>query len=122
MPEYTSHIFICGNHRKGGHKRGSCDPDGDDALRDCFQDELKRAKVGPLVRANRAGCLDQCEYGPVIVIYPQQIWYGRVRCKDVRRIVEETIVGGRILEDLLIPAQCLNTKGKVCWEEAPKKK
>ena len=79
MPAYTSHIFICGNQRKSGHKRGSCDPDGKEELRDRFKDELKRANVGPLVRANSAGCLDQCEYGPVMVIYPQQIWYGRVR-------------------------------------------
>lgn len=122
MPAYTTHIFICGNQRKSGHKRGSCDPDGKEELRDRFKDELKRANAGPLVRANGAGCLDQCEYGPVVVIYPQQIWYGRVRLKDVRRIVEETIIGRRILEDLLIPNQCLNTKGAVCWPEPVKSK
>jgi len=63
-----------------------------------------------LVRANQAGCLDQCELGPTVVIYPQQIWYGGVRPEDVPRIVEETIVHGRVLEDLLIPTEQLNVK------------
>lgn len=64
-----------------------------------------------MVRANKAGCLDQCELGPTVVIYPQEIWYGGVRPEDVPRIVEETVVGGKILDDLRIPEQQLNTKG-----------
>jgi (2Fe-2S) ferredoxin len=55
-----------------------------------------------------SGCLDQCEHGPNLVIYPQGIWYGGVRLEDVPRIVEETIIKGKILEDLLIPDECLN--------------
>ncbi len=51
------------------------------------------------------------------MIYPQGIWYGRVRPEDVPRIVSETIVAGRILPDLLIPDACLNTKGKVSWPQ-----
>jgi len=43
------------------------------------------------VRANRAGCLDQCELGPTVVIYPQQIWYGKVTLDDVERIIDETV-------------------------------
>ena len=45
-----------------------------------------------------------------MVIYPQQIWYGGVRIEDVSRIIEETIVGGRVLEDLLIAEDRLNVK------------
>ena len=70
------------------------------------------------VRANRAGCLDQCEYGPTVVIYPQQIWYGRVSPQDVPRIIDETVVGGRVIPELQIPDECLNTKGKVPWPGA----
>jgi (2Fe-2S) ferredoxin len=66
--------------------------------------------LNTLVRANYAGCLDQCECGPTVVIYPQAIWYGGVRPEDVPRIIEETILGGRILEDLLIPDEKLNAK------------
>ena len=62
------------------------------------------------VRANKAGCLDQCELGPTVVIYPQAIWYGGVQLGDVSRIIDETIIGGRILEDLLIPPEKLNCR------------
>jgi (2Fe-2S) ferredoxin len=61
-----------------------------------------------LVRANRSGCLDQCERGPTVVIYPQAIWYGRVTPEDVPRIIEDTILGGRVLEDLRIADEQLN--------------
>src|SRR5262245_21756039 len=78
MPSFDHHIFVCGNVREAGHKRGCCDPDGKEALRGAFKKELKAAGCGTLVRANHAGCLDQCEHGPTVVIYPKGIWYGRV--------------------------------------------
>jgi (2Fe-2S) ferredoxin len=108
MPAFTHHIFVCGNARAPGHPRGCCDPDGKGSLKDAFKVALKRAGVGGNVRANGAGCLDQCELGPAVVIYPQGIWYGRVTLEDVPRIVERTIVGGEILEDLLISDEQLN--------------
>jgi (2Fe-2S) ferredoxin len=110
MPKFTSHIFVCCNRREPGHKRGCCDPDGSESLRSAFKAELKRRGLGPLVRANEAGCLDQCELGPTVVVYPQAIWYGHVTPADVPRIIEETVVGGRVCEDLLIPDGELNAK------------
>lgn len=71
--------------------------------------EMKRRGLSPLIRANKAGCLEQCEHGPTLVIYPQGIFYGGVTVDDVPRIVEETILGGRVLEDLLISDACLNS-------------
>jgi (2Fe-2S) ferredoxin len=112
MPKFTSHIFVCCNTRKPGHARGCCDPDGKQELRDAFKKELKKRKLGPLVRANQSGCLDQCELGPTVVIYPQGIWYGGVTVDDVPRIIEETILGGRVLEDLLIADEDLNSREK----------
>jgi (2Fe-2S) ferredoxin len=111
MTKFTHHIFVCCNRRDRGHRRGCCDPDGSEALQSAFKAELKRRDLGPLVRANKSACLDQCELGPTVVIYPQAIWYGGVKLSDVARIVEETIVQGRVLDDLLIPDQQLNTKG-----------
>ncbi len=70
--------------------------------------EVKRWNLNPLVRANKAGCLEQCEHGPTVVIYPQGIFYGGVTLEDVPRIIEETIINGRILEDLRIADECLN--------------
>lgn len=111
MPAYTHHLFICGNVREPGHKRGCCDPGGHQQLRDAFRKALKQAGCGSLVRANHSGCLDQCEHGPIVVIYPQGVWYGPVQPADASRIVEQTIVKGEILHDLLIPDSCLNNPG-----------
>ena len=111
MSAFTHHIFICCNQRSPGHARGCCDPSGSERLRNAFKAEVERRGLTPLVRANKAGCLDQCELGPTVVIYPQGIWYGHVQLEDVPRIIDETIVGGKILDDLLIADELLNTKG-----------
>jgi (2Fe-2S) ferredoxin len=108
MPAFTHHIFVCCNTRDPGHVRGCCDPAQREALRSQFKLELKRRGLSGKVRANQAGCLDQCEHGPNLVIYPQGIWYGGVRLEDVPRIIEQTILRGIVLEDLVIPSDCLN--------------
>lgn len=119
MSAFTHHIFICSNQRSPGHPRGCCDPSGSEQLRNAFKAEVKRRGLGPLVRANNAGCLDQCELGPTVVIYPQGIWYGKVQLSDVGRIIDETILGGRILDDLLIADELLNTKGGTIRPASP---
>lgn len=111
MPKFEKHIFVCCNQRSAGHSRGCCDIAGNEQLRNLFKAEVKKRGLGPLVRANKAGCLDQCEVGPTVVIYPQEIWYGGVTAEDVPRIVEKSIIGDEILEDLLISHELLNTKG-----------
>ncbi len=108
MPAFTHHIFICENVRVPGHARGCCDPNGEGALRSAFKAELKKAGLSLTTRANKSGCLDQCEHGPVVAIYPQGIWYGQVRPGDVSRIVQQTILHDRVLEDLVIADSCLN--------------
>ncbi len=75
---------------------------------EAFKKELKSAGLGAAVRANHAGCLEQCEHGPTVVIYPQGIWYGHVQIGDVPRIVARTVVAGEVLEDLVIAESCLN--------------
>jgi (2Fe-2S) ferredoxin len=108
MPQFTHHIFVCGNVREQGHKRGCCDPSGENRLREAFKNALRKTGSGLLVRVNHAGCLDQCEHGPTVVIYPQGVWYGRVGVEDAPRIVDRTVIAGEIIEDLLIPDTCLN--------------
>ena len=86
MAPFDKHLFICCNRREPGHPRGSCDPTGSES-----------------VRANKAGCLDQCEKGPSVVVYPENVWYGRVTEADVNEIVEEHIIGGTPVQRLLMP-------------------
>ena len=112
MPKFTHHIFICCNRRSPGHSRGCCDPGGSEALRTAFKAAIQHDGLAPLVRANKAGCLDQCELGPVVVIYPQAIWYGGVRPEDVPRIIERTLLQGEILDDLLIRDEQLNPQAR----------
>lgn len=111
MPGYSHHIFVCGNKREKGHPRGCCDKHGDGRIRDALKSAIKEHKSeihGP-VRVNQAGCLDQCEHGPVVVIYPQAIWYGHVKPSDAERIISQTVVKGELLQDLLIDENCLNS-------------
>lgn len=115
MAPFTHHLFVCCNQREPGHRRGCCDCDGHGRLRATFKAAIAERGLKGQVRANSAGCLDQCEMGPIVVIYPQGIWYGGVREQDVARIVERTIIGGELLEDLLIPDEALNTKGAHPW-------
>jgi (2Fe-2S) ferredoxin len=110
MSKFTSHIFICCNRRSSDHPRGSCDQAGYEKLRSAFKAEIAKRGLKPAVRANKAGCLDQCELGPIVVIYPQQIWYGGVTEKDVSRIIQKTVVEGNILDDLLIEDDQLNVR------------
>ena len=79
-------------------------------MRAAFKASLQRHAVEGVVRANAAGCLDQCELGPIVVIYPQAIWYGQVSLDDVDRIVQQTIIDGQIVDDLLIQDEQLNVR------------
>ena len=110
MAAFTHHIFVCCNQRSPDHSRGCCDPDGSAQLRSALKAAIASRGLKPAVRANSAGCLDQCEHGPVVAIYPQGTFYGGVTLEDVPRIVEETIVGGRVLEALVIADECLNNR------------
>ena len=112
MTAFKHHIFICGNQREPGHSRGCCNADGKDALREALKKELKKRGLKGEARANAAGCLDQCELGPCLVIYPAGIWYGGVTVEDVPRIVEETLVQGQVISELLIPDDQLNAHKK----------
>ena len=68
-----------------------------------FKRLLAIAGVKATVRANKAGCLDHCEYGPSIVVYPEGVWYWAGSETDVTEIMEKHIVGGHIVERLLMP-------------------
>ncbi len=108
MPKYEHHIFVCENARPEDHPRGSCDSGGRESLRDRFKQEVRARGLRSTVRANRAGCLDQCEHGPVVVVYPEAVWYGRVTLDDVAEILDKHIAASHPVERLLIADGCLN--------------
>jgi (2Fe-2S) ferredoxin len=109
MPVYERHIFVCTNQRPEGHPRGCCDPENNSALQGRFKKALADRGLKGSVRANRAGCLDQCEHGPTVVVYPDNVWYGFVTADDVAEIVDSHVVGGVPVERLRMPDGCVNT-------------
>jgi (2Fe-2S) ferredoxin len=111
VPKFDQHIFICMNQREAGHPRGCCDPTGQGELQRLFKTKLAQRGL-KMVRANKSGCLDQCELGPTVVVYPEAVWYGSVKPEDVDEIIESHIVGGRPVERLIIPDAILNTTHK----------
>ncbi|MDP1569752.1 MAG: (2Fe-2S) ferredoxin domain-containing protein [Vicinamibacterales bacterium] len=109
MAPFERHVFVCGNQREPGHPRGCCDPAAGDGLQKAFKKALAERGLQRRVRANRAGCLDQCEHGPTVVVYPEAVWYGGVTAADVAEIVDEHLVAGRPVARLRLAEGCVNT-------------
>lgn len=105
MPSFQRHIFVCVNERTPDNPRGCCLSRGALAVRARFKRELAEHGLRGEVRANAAGCLDQCEHGVTVVVYPEQVWYGRVTEDDVAEIVQKHIIKGEYLTRLMLPDQ-----------------
>ena len=110
LPAFEHHVFVCHNVRPEGAPRPSCTVDGKSELHAELQQLVKVAGLGAKVRINKSGCLDQCEHGPTVVVYPEAVWYGKVQPSDAAEIVQQHLIGGRPVERLRIADQCLNTK------------
>jgi len=93
-PHLERHVFICTNRREAGNPKGSCAEKGGEAIRDAFKQQLHERGLKGRIRANAAGCLDQCARGATVVVYPEQVWYGGVTPADVPEIIEQHLVGG----------------------------
>lgn len=102
MKRYEKHIFICENKRPEDDPRGCCFDKGGVELKALFKKRIKELGLKTEVRANTAGCLDACEFGASVVIYPEQIWYGGVKIEDVEEILQNHIIGGKPVERLFI--------------------
>ncbi len=109
MPKFEKHVFVCINERATSHPRGCCHRKDGQAVAEAFKAALLARGLTGRVRANKARCLDQCEHGPTVVVYPEQVWYGFVRPQDVEEIVEKHIVGDEPVRRLMLDDGCLNT-------------
>lgn len=99
-PHFDRHVFVCTNRRDPGNPKGSCAEKGSEAVRDEFKRQLHELGVKGKIRANAAGCLDQCPRGVAVVVYPEQVWYGGVTVGDVDEIVKSHLLGGVPVERL----------------------
>ena len=103
MSHYKYHVFFCCNQREPGetccNARGASDVQAD------AKDRIAELKLkGPgKVRINKAGCLDRCDEGPVMVGYPEAVWYSYVDQADIDEIVESHLRDGVVVERLVTP-------------------
>ena len=108
MKRFEKHIFVCENVKPEGHPRGCCSEKGSVEVRQKFKSRLRELGLNATVRANSAGCLDACEFGITVVIYPEQTWYGGVTLEDVEEIIQEHILNNKPVERLKIKDQKFN--------------
>ena len=98
-------MFVCINERPADHPKGCCKARGGVEVRDALKAALTRRGLSKTIRANNAGCLDQCEHGVTVVVYPEQVWYGHVTVDDIEEIIEKHLIRGEVVTRLLIPEQ-----------------
>ena len=99
-PYFKHHVFFCMNSREDG--RESCGPRGAEQAQKHAKKRCKQLNLNGegKVRINQAGCLDRCEHGPVLVVYPEGTWYTFVDKTDIDEIVEQHLQQGRVVERL----------------------
>ena len=102
MSHYRYHVFFCCNQREPGE--ACCNNHGSAAMRDYAKGRVKSLGLAGKgqVRINQAGCLDRCDEGPVLVIYPGETWYTYVDREDIDEIIDQHLVQGRVVERLKI--------------------
>ncbi len=103
MSYYDKHVFFCINQRAGGKE--CCNNCGSEKFREYAKDKVKSLGLSTeasRIRINSAGCLDRCAEGPVLVVYPEGVWYTYVDESDLDEIIEEHLKNGRVVERLKI--------------------
>jgi len=98
---YDAHVFCCTNRRADGHPRGSCAERGGEALRDYMKSKARALGLNN-VRINSSGCLDRCELGPTMVIYPEGVWYSVSTREEIDEVLEKHLVEGGRVERLML--------------------
>ena len=88
------HIFVCTSSRINGQQKGYCHSKESVDLVMKFMEEIEERDLGGEVFVTNTGCFGICEKGPIVVVYPDNVWYGSVTADDIEVIMEEHIEGG----------------------------
>jgi (2Fe-2S) ferredoxin len=91
---FIRHAFVCTN-------KESCALDGSEAVQAHLKARLKEAGLKESLRINKSGCLGQCGHGPMMVVYPEGVWYCHLTLADAERIWQEHMLDGRPVEELM---------------------
>jgi (2Fe-2S) ferredoxin len=103
MSYFDKHIFFCTNQREPGE--ACCNNFGAQAMRDYMKSKIKMMGIatgGKRIRVNSAGCMGRCDEGPVLVIYPEAVWYTYVDESDLDEIIDQHLVQGQVVDRLKI--------------------
>ena len=101
VPFYGTHVFCCINERPDIHPRGCCSAKGSVKLRDYMKRRGRELGLEG-VRINKSGCLDRCELGPSMVIYPEGVWYCYANQDDIDEILQTHLIDGGRVERLMM--------------------
>ena len=94
MQKPKCHIFICTSSRANGQQKGFCHTKEGVEVMSRFMEEIEERGIGGEVFLSNTGCFGICEKGPVVVVYPDNVWYGSVTADDVTEILDSHIEGG----------------------------
>jgi (2Fe-2S) ferredoxin len=98
---FETHVFCCVNRREAGHVRGCCAEKGADDLRGYMKDRAKALGL-KRVRINQSGCLDRCEMGVTLVVYPEGVWYTVASRADIDEVLETHLLRGERVQRLIL--------------------
>lgn len=93
-PGYRKHVFVCTSG-------GTCPCEEGEAIVKAMRQEIVQRGLKGQVRVNKSGCLDQCGNGPMVVVYPDSVWYAHVHPEDCAEIVESHLINEQPVERLL---------------------
>ena len=98
---YDYHIFCCVNERPDSAVRECCRKKNSLIIRNHMKKKISELGL-KRIRVNQSGCLDKCEFGPIMVIYPQGVWYSFKSIQDVDEIINTHLLKGKIVKRLII--------------------
>jgi (2Fe-2S) ferredoxin len=107
---FSKHVFICINERKNSDRKSCGESQGMELVHE-FKRLVKEKGLKSEVRAQRAGCLDACDFGPSVVVYPEGIFYGGVQLSDVNEIVESHLINNIPVNRLIINFNKVESSG-----------
>jgi (2Fe-2S) ferredoxin len=93
MGQYRRHVFVCTSGK-------TCPTAGALEVFDVLKKGAADAGLKGVVRVNKSGCMNQCGHGPMVVVYPDDVWYDAVDVARAARILQEHVVEGRPVEEL----------------------
>jgi (2Fe-2S) ferredoxin len=99
---FKNHIFFCLNQRPDGE--ACCQDKGAEPAFDYMKSQVKQLGLRGegKVRVNRAGCFDRCGEGPLMVVYPEAVWYTFVDNDDIDEIIESHLINNNVVKRLLV--------------------